>query len=330
MAWPITDWSGNPDWAAIANVSAFVEAINERLIVYGNEPLPTKTVDDDVQAAAWFASMQTAIENMYHSFVVFHPPGHYDNSAFPDPTYYGGLEDLYANLAALFSAAGLSTSTWRAYTTHPDDAGADQARGIEAGDIIGPWLFEDLQKVLKVMVLTLPPTKGGVSQEIKAGSGDGTWAEATGEAEAAFAAYTPISGYPAQAYSRAYRYNGDPATYLVYIQRGREKYSFSGIPTAFAHSVECYARAIIPWGYDPAAFDANGDDVIEDKWSLFDTISPSTDASVETSWLGSIAGPPTWCSAPPEDADNLLGWALSPSCFSAIIRWNVAGGFVYV
>jgi hypothetical protein len=101
--------------------------------------------------------------------------------------------------------------------------------------------------------------------------------------------------------------------------------------------VDFYIKAVklvppIP-GYTENVFDANGDDVIEDKYSLWDTQGPTADA-VESAWIGGLALPDSgpgpvsqnhqwqgWCGG-----NNLDGGLIA----TAVNRWNVAGGFEYV
>jgi hypothetical protein len=323
MAWPITDWSGNPDWAAIANVSAFVEAVNERLAVTYTDPLPTplpaKAVGDDVQAAAWIASMQEAVEGYLTRFVVYHPPGYYEG---------GSLPVVYADLAELFSTAGLATSTWRAYTTHPDDAGVDQARGIQAGDIIGPWLFEDLQKVLNVMVLTYIDS-GGLGYEAEGKIGDflspspgGTWAAAKTGAEADYDAYTDTPETHASHGSTGY--NTPLDAYYANISRVRERTTASALSTEFAHAVEFYAVGLPqPLG---GVYADNGDAVHPEAYGLWllNTSAATTDADVTSDWLGSVGAYPPWCPEPGMAEQVGLGWAAFIT--AAVVRWE----FVYL
>lgn len=325
MTWPIATWADGVDWSAGANINAFLGAIRERQTACGITPLlPWMSVGDDVQAAVFFASIQAAVEDLLPHFVVSHAAG----APFA-AGYYDGKDaiPLYADLAALFSAAGLATSKWRAYLNHPIyEAGVDQERQAQPGDIIGAcpwWIFEYIQKCLKALVWTPPPgidhsVEGKEVLFVSATDDPPTWENAKANAEAAYSAASASSMYwPARAWSACDRFGG--SGYWASLARRRTKMSFSGIPMALAHTAEFYLLATAA----ATGFDANNDDVVEDKWSLVDTIGPTTDASLESDWIGSLDRP-NWCAG----SDGALGWVADN--VAGVIRWDVTGGFEYV
>lgn len=325
MTWPITSWiTDGEDWASAANILAFLGAIRERQTVCGLALTPLKVVGDDVGAASWFASMQAAVEELCSYFVVSGAAG----APFAVGYYDGKTTRPVYDLATLFEAAGLPGFTWRAYIDHPvHEAGVDQARQVAVGDIIGPWVFEDLQKALKALRWTAASLSSedqtSESIEVSAFATDNpaTWANAQGNAETAYAAADPVPDNSiAEAYSSGIKQGGP--SYTAWLNRRRTKIGVSGLSTAYAHAVEFYLKAAAT-----GVFDANGDDVIEGAWSLIDTVGPTTDASVESGWLGSL-DQPAWCDAPIGDPGYSLGW--TESYRDALIRWDVAGGFEYV
>ena len=54
-------------------------------------------------------------------------------------------DDYEMTLKRAFELAGRTQTHFRAYTEHPDEGGVPEYRYAEKGDIIGSWLWEDLQ-----------------------------------------------------------------------------------------------------------------------------------------------------------------------------------------
>lgn len=124
MGWSIMDWTSNPDWSSLTNINDFIGAIRERQTALCQTPLKSlKNVGDDVQAYTLWRDLQQWVEDNDWSFVVSHDVGVKRAISYYDAVA-GTSAPYYANLAAVFSAAGLSTSNWRRYTTHPDDGGS--------------------------------------------------------------------------------------------------------------------------------------------------------------------------------------------------------------
>jgi hypothetical protein len=98
----------------------------------------------------------------------------------------------------------------------------------------------------------------------------------------------------------------------------------SDLSTSLAHTVEFYLIAAAEAG-EGAGFDANGDPVIQDAYSLVESVGPTTDASVESGWIGSLTQP-NWCDEPIDETGYMLGYS---SDSQVIVRWDVEGGFAY-
>lgn len=330
MAWTL-DWTvANQDWAAVANINDFQKATNERkdaIQVGAADAL--KVPGDDVQEAAFWNAMQTWIETNYGSFVVSHDAGvaraadYYDNRA---------TIDAYGNLAAVFSAAGLGTTDWRRYTTHPDDAGADLGGKIVAGDIIGPWLFEDLQLVLNVLIWTAGSSMAWTDKIRYYGEDDNeiTWAAAKAGAEAVWAVSALAQTRP-EAYSYGNLNIGGVFTARLY--RGALYLKIgANIGTGCSRAIDWHAYAE-KW-HD--VWDANGDGLIENSWAKWLTDSPGQAVAQPQSSvrLGSdVTILPVWCDEPP-GAEQVQskgyrvegGGTPSGRC---LVRWDIANGFDY-
>ena len=327
MGWPITDWTGNPDWAALSNINAFIGAVRERQLCVGGAAWNFNEAGDDVQAATWFQDIQDFVDGAYDLFAVSHDAGVARGAG-----YYSGKAtiDFYADLAAVFSAAGKTHANWRRYTTHPSDGGSVLYGRMEIGDIIGPWLFEDLQATLNVLVWTSSGyswISGGTNNRNQASEPGATWAAAKTAAEAEWAA----SGGEAQEDAAPLAYTAGVGTYGANAYRRRAKGYTASIWTGCKRDVDFYVNA---HGLD--AFDDHQDGVLEELEYCYDTQAATTAANVTSNWLGAD---PTgtfadsklaWCAEPPPDND--LGWAVQFGGYDrwdALVRWNVTDGFEY-
>ncbi len=173
MSWPVDNWAG-ADWSAAAAIGSLWRAVNERAQALSplEGTLLTPAAGDDVQYGGGLAPgapgvgrsfslrvLQQRVEDLCPHYVWSHDggaersSGHFDGTAGTFPRY-GGLGDL-------FQAAGLPWPSWRAYTVHPAEGGTPEYRPLRAGDaaggpsdLVGPWLFEDLQAALNVMAWT--------------------------------------------------------------------------------------------------------------------------------------------------------------------------------
>ncbi len=152
MAGWAVDWSTevDGDWTLVANVTDFQKAFNERdqALTGTDKYSPLVIAGDDIQARSLWKGMQSTVAGWGIKFAISH-----DNGTPRAAEYYDGAPEISVyGLAEIFSAAGLAHSNWRRYTTHPDDGGSDLGGEMQVGDIIGPWVFEDIQATLNVLV----------------------------------------------------------------------------------------------------------------------------------------------------------------------------------
>jgi hypothetical protein len=175
-------------------------------------------------------------------------------------------------------------------------------------------------------------TAGGIGESDYADAPP-LWSATKAKAEANYAPPDPGGDenyYPWYAFSVGKKLGeNNPPYYYKYqaqLHRARCRMTQPGLSTDFAHVVEFYLFGQALPGYD---FDKNGDDFIQDKWTLYDTVGPTTDAAVQSAWFGSL-DQPNWCSEPTgtPQVTTKKGWECAN--LYALIRWNVAGGFVYV
>jgi len=324
MGWPLWDWT-NADWAATGVVNSFVNAVRERhkALYNGAEPpgISTVAAGDDVQAASLWRALQQWVEDHYDQFVVSHTGG-----TAKSPGCYNGEADIptYGSLDDVFSAAGLSTTAWRAYTTHPDDGGTSHNRKIQAGDIIGPWLFEDLQAVLNVLVWTTPSASWDNKGEMNERSGfgqDSDYNTALVEAQQGFDASIYNGGAcPTAGGSETYQWG------QWYINLFRwYSYIKTEPHNAVARAVDFYASA---HAYPGGVWDRQGDwpaDYTPGTLYYVGSVGPSTDTTVYSAPVGDASAG----NYPNRGSGVTAGYECDDPPV-VVVRWNVTDGFEYV
>ena len=339
MAWSVTDWTTKPVWQYATLVNEFIGAVRERGLAYvTNYSTPSYVVAETlIQEAVFWADgyPQKALQERIERLVLVYAKSHAGGEALAAGHYDGAPSvPLYASLAEAFAAAGLDYSDWRRYTTHPDDGGEVAYGQMQAGDIIGPWIFEDLQKILNVLVWTRRTTwYTNVDRVEYDGYGTGgNWAAAKTAVEADWA-----EGYTGNvmAYSRGIATPG-LTNYYGWLKRGQSKRQEAGVWNDVVRHADWYVRATKypATGGDVSVFDANGDlgpDDREDLYFLWSQDEPATDAEtiVSDTTLGSASVKPTWCAEPGENQYVTRGWVLASDPFFVVVRWNVSGGFTY-
>lgn len=333
MAWSVTDWSANPDWHSAALLNEFVDAVNERGVACGVGPLiSVVNVGDDVQSATGviFQCQQT-IEGIYSQFIQSHDAG-----VKRALTYWNGGTTRpdsahYASLSALFAAAGLSSTSWRRYREAPaSEGGTPEAPGVlTIGDIIGPWLFEDLQKVLNALIWMSLSEDVYEEDGYNSGTGAGaTWAAAKAAAEVMWNSGTGAGvGSTAEARSHGSEWAG---TYTAMMQRAIQKAHAPDITTAMVRRVAWYIGVA---KYDGYVWDANGDAVLEDQLSNWLTEDYAVGVEARTtSSVGTSMTMPVWCAEPGVDSNAGRGYVNGGPIggVTNVISWDVPGGFQYV
>jgi hypothetical protein len=163
-----------------------------------------------------------------------------------------------------------------------------------SGDYIGPWIFEDVRDVLNVLTWTTVPVVIGDSEEKEAENfpSDSSFGAATTNAQAAYAAVASVSaglGFFAEARAFA-NANSVPGQFIVHFRRNRGKLTTSGLASG-TRTVQFYASAVQI--ATPGVFDANGDGVLENQFTLMDTAAGSLAAEAETGIIGSLTVPAT-------------------------------------
>lgn len=338
MAWSTTTWTpGNIQQYA----DEFFLALNERsglfpdeLWEYQYEALNPGTA---IQQYNLWWGLQHMIEYIAQYFTISHENGIEKST----PALIQQING-YETLADVFAATDLPHSNWRRYTTHPNDGGTVQYGRVQAGDIMGPWVFEDIQKCLNVLVWTTAGTNSvpGMSYVHTANFVDGVNYSGYGLDERTYTAAKAGAiadwGLSTSTYYHVMAYSHAHGQYLNYygrwdwdadIRHSDAKIQVTGLSAGVMREAIFYIWPISLYGYD---FDDNGYGFTRDEYNMVG--SPKTgDGETITSDLSGTdtATMPNWIEDPPPGQGGAWGLGFGTSFAAAILKWNVAGGFEY-
>lgn len=284
-------------WNSAAIVNEIRAGINERILAgpeFAPASLPLAVAGDSAQSASGnFAAMQAAIETMAVSFL-----DHRTNSG-----DFSGLAALpYWNVAdwgdphSLFAA--MHTRSWRRQTSkgYYDTPGRAQA-----GDLIGSWLFEDLQAALKLLLWFPLPNAVKVFASFLYKSGACTsavsWADAVAQASALYdaASFAPGASLP-QANTTGLRLAGPQWSATMARACGPVTVDLTGrlLPKACAFDLYEKVKSLTA---DASLFDANGDSVVNGAFKRAATGTYDGTSGAGECSFGSGAEP-AWCGQP--------------------------------
>ena len=340
-------WTGFPatqatDWSAKTFVEQFAKASNERRQLFGWQLFSLPQVGWDLQSASnspgadtlsWY-QLQQGLEQLvrYTHWVKSHDSG--GNPLATD--YYDGRAAIDRwTLANWREAAGLNASGFT--RKYPDGMGGTAtAYGLmQTSDYIGPWIFNELQAGLNLLIWT--KATGGGSWNF--GSSDPNerrgvgyepdWVDAQNEAKTNFDANHQSDRWEAPNAWNHGQYNTGP-NYYATLARTKNYLAGGQASTECKRTIDYYAFAV---KYNDA-FDAFGDDVLEDTWSLWASYTPdppvlNLHSPIALGKDGVGDYPTPWCDQPTA-ADPNTGRGYSVTGFFIIIRWNISDGFEYV
>ncbi|MCD4824006.1 MAG: DUF2793 domain-containing protein [Phycisphaerae bacterium] len=264
------------------------------------------------------------------------------------PKLYGGRENHYYRTQYLYyiSTGGAwqqvaatvfqhDGTAWQPCTTvdaEPDSV-TDYGRG-QAGDYIGPWIFNELKAGCDVIKWSYHETYNShYPAEDRSEGFNGiwdTWAGAKASAEADFS--WPDDG--GTKYGEYWRVrmcsigyltetlNPPSENYHATILSGEAEYGISGFK-GLSRTIDFYAATEKPTGSeDNIGYDNNGLNIQEDKWGKFTTEQAAIDDTSTTITLGDKTQIPVWCAAPTENNSQRLGWQLKNAYVRAVAKWN--------
>ena len=321
-----TEIEGGLDWQAAAFINEFFKGFNERLpeatppsgSYADNEPLDLVEVGDDIQLASLWSVLQGRIENQFNYVSpVQNTATRIYGMRWLVPHDLAPVSGVFTSSPSVMDWAAfcdytseMHTSGWRRATTwNPavDDwtAGedtdmwdrAENGHGpMQAGDIIGPWIFADLQTALDNMrtrVLFTEPYGKGTQ---KTAGGYGT---SYADLETAFlaASDTNVFADPEATHLKSsslgyYSLYRNKVKYGLWDSSTVDDFSLVSA-TEFAAGanstdvVDYYSKAASPTA-DVSVFDANGESLSQDEWSLVG----SGTLSAASSFFGSTATAP--------------------------------------
>lgn len=329
MGWtPITS---GVDWQAASFVNEYIAALNERKTVIGqSENLVAEVAaGDDISAATFWGEPYLGFGIGLQSQILAIAPFN-----FVDPSTASDLTGL--TTAAFWTASTFKQAIagniggFRRYTTHPDDGGSVGYGIMQQGDIIGPWIFEDLQSALNKMVWKL---------------GAGSWVNSTSwitptktASTLAAAQASALASHPENTSTGTF----SPQSY-AFVGRNGSSYSASLISRSADVRVSLYNgddpstkyACEVDWNINiiPATeFSAGGESWITGPsvYSLLDTSSHAAGpTSLDSIQVGDHAYIMSWPALPGGDpAASSRG--LEGDAPLTVIRWDVVNGFEYV
>lgn len=250
------------------------------------------------------------------------------------------FSDYNFTTASFFTLVNGGTG-WRRYTTHPDDGGSLLYGPIQAGDVIGDWLYEDIQAGFNLKVKR---TQWGIWDTLNGGHTYGLGEFEADAATAKSAATTDFNAQPtgiawtpeSSTYLDVFDGGTAPDTYTASMTRGA---SDMKIELGFEYNYKCEMKFhFIPLAVSGGTFhlqDATG--LVENYWHLLDTqtilandgnIYQYGSQIVNNTLLTTALT--NWPSTPAPGLDDSLGWIASTSSIWATIDYSITGGFSYV
>lgn len=324
---------GNATWQAL--LSEIALALRERmgaLLPYRNAPALYELEDDrDVQYVGYWTSLQSYTQGAAIKYV-----DHLHGPFATDPDT-GEESVLLYSLATFREAAGLNASGFRRATEWDGITEPEWSYGsMEVGDIIGPWIFEDLQKAFKALKWTVKGSSSGANDSIdiedvqeKAADGGGTtkeaalslananWAAASwGDPGTKFPWTTPI--YGAKAYADLQDFI--PHWYVYSGARSRGKIVIKNIFTEVPCSIEVYSLAIPAFAEPFSDIDAFG--MVNKKYFHIEDFAENTISPRTTAMYGDITAAPFDITPfpPGEFTARSCLWNLSSTI--ALLKWD--------
>jgi len=323
--WTTTTWDdGGAYYQAVAD--ELWAALNERLeaIPVAPEFLPEQGAN--LQMTSTGAPGSTTgtfslryIQGKINSIVANFVQSHGTDGAPRLPDYYSGETTIpYWTFENLMTAVNGGTH-FRRKTVW---GGAFSSGYAQAGDILGAWILEDIQKALNMLIWTGVFTTTQSSYTTYYGSGTSTsWATAKASADAGYIE-TPVGMTMPQAASLGSKSGAD---FTAWKERARVKHNAT-VPNPKFRTV-CFFMSIAKIGCENPAFNAQGDNVVENALSLLSSVY-GNDATVTSDWFGGTSVD-QWCDEP-TTLINGLGWQRSSSSTGkALARWDVTDGFTY-
>jgi len=317
-----TSITGGLDWQAASFCNEFRGALSERRQAIDGAALADIAAGEDIQAVTFWKTFQDWQEANLTSFV--------DENA----TIVGTAAVTMWTTATWRTEAGIHSSGYRratAWDTATDDwtdnTDAMFSYGkMQAGDIIGPWIFDDLQKGFDALNWT---TKTGTEADSAQFIGP---AGSAANAVCATARTTHLTDWTALSWGTAVNeiytaiaqgVSGDTTdAFDGWRQRGKPY--LAGISTVVAHSVDVY---FLPNNTGNTFNDIDTQGMSDNQLWFYETLASATAATntgtlFDPSSNSPVADMPLGC---PLGAGTILFGIIVPSTVG-VLKWT----FVYV
>ncbi len=331
----------------VAAINQLIAARNEREAILGDSGDTSALVaPDNLQVKTTIYNLQTWCEDNSTNFADIY------NGTGSKITNYDNTDDVLVWTRANFKTAIAGDADgWRRQVTW----GVTVYGKAVVGDIIDSWLITDLQKAFGLLVWRRIGTSWSLNGATNNAADihnyvyneppamDGTiWNTESGIAEARWAdnlQFGTVNSTPSVWY--LVKSTGPTNyTFIWQMQRLAMSQAVPGVWPGFTPTVEFYINSRIPDFDGPTiegTFDANNEDLIEDKFSLWETqINVATGGSFSSTDIGSDGG--AWTqpirtiqNSAGFDNWSIKGWQTTSSMNQyAIARFDLAsGGFIY-
>ena len=325
--------TNNIDWQAVAFLNEYAGAQREReLVVFGSASTDLVVAGDDIQRASPTAdsliyNLQTDSGALWAQFN--------DNTVTNFNDVATLEETAYADLNDLLDKAGI-TDGFRRATAIPTDwtdyADAAYSYGfIQVGDIIGPWIWADLQAVYKALTRTAKYSSSVTLENLVSRyslTGNvATWTAAKTAAEAAWSS----AGGATSLESRAMGIQTAGGLFQAGLYHRTVKYRIAVISAAFSRTVTYYLIPVLVGA--SGTFDdqddvrEDGDPIAEDVLNamLVEVHGTGEGTSIlSNDHIGSVVAttkPANWGAEPAASTEVNHGWR-SSGAESATIDWD--------
>lgn len=231
--------------------------------------------------------------------------------------------DTEAEVAGDATCANVKFSVLPADWTDYADA-AYSYGPVQPGDILGPWLWADLQAGINPLVWTTAESVAWLGGQASTGAGTGaTDGAAKGAASSDFAANLgDANGSPTATSVVSGPFGTPPDEYYTAGLARQDAYGYWRTTCPLTKDVRFYAAA-------PAAGDWNGNGDLSDGPDIqceFETAAGTSDHAGHSSKFGSAASAPAWgTGSPPPDVAAGYG----PASLTVVLCYDRDGGFEY-
>lgn len=323
--WTYSEYT-DVDWADVNTMNELIGAYNERRQALGQSPVATISAGDDVQLASLYSDIQSWIGTYSSSFIQSYDyPGTKRSIQ-----SFTSTPETYADTDDFTHSCGLQASHTGQYGWERTADGVNFDVGtVQVGDVIGPWIFNDLEKALNCLTWTpVNSFSWSVTDSNSAGNGaasQGGWGTAYGNLITNYpngAAATGILSSPG-----TYYYGWEDAVsaapdVIDILESHRYSGTASGSIVNYLNpSIEVYLQFSDVGG----VYDNQGDSLPYSgtDYHYIEAISQNGGSPITSSYNTNTGIPSNPACAEP----GICGWYIYD--IQGVAMYDVAGGFTY-